>query len=148
MIKAKINLDIKSLKYVRKSGMNKAIRIAFNKAMKPLKQAVIGNAPADKSNLKKSIRIKVKFYVRTKTWAGIVGPSKSFKRAGKKIKNGPNKGQKKAIRPARYAHLVNWGSRKLRGRKFLERSLIQTRSQFSSNLSRYIQEKLQQEFKA
>jgi hypothetical protein len=146
MIGGNVKLDINSLKYVRNSGLNKAIRMGYNKSLKPVKDAVVGNAPADDGHLKKSIRIKVKYYARTKTWAGIVGPSRSFKRSGGKIKKGPNKGQKKIIRPARYAHLVNWGGKHLRGKRFLEQSLAQTRQQFASNLSMNIKQKLSQEF--
>lgn len=145
MITASVELDLSKLDYVRGSGANKAIRMGFNKAMVPVKEAVIKTAPADKGSLKKSIKIKVKYYKASKTWAGIAGPSMKFKRSGGKIKRGPNKGQKRTIRPARYAHVVNWGSKKMRGRKFLEKSLSQTRAKFANDLAQFIKDKLAEE---
>lgn len=142
MIKASVELDLSKLDYVRGSGMNKAIRMGFNKAMVPVKQAVISNAPADKGSLKKSIKIKIKYYKSRKAWAGIAGPSAKFKRSGGKVKRGPNKGQKRVIRPARYAHVVNWGSKKMKGRKFLERSLSSTQAKFANELTDFIKDKL------
>jgi HK97 gp10 family phage protein len=142
MIRASVELDLSKLDYVRGSGMNKAIRMGFNKAMVPVKDAVIKNAPADKGSLKKSIKIKVKYYKSSKTWAGIAGPSAKFKRSGGKIKRGKNKGQKRTIRPARYAHVVNWGSRKMKGRKFLEASMSSTKAKFANDLAQFIKDKL------
>jgi hypothetical protein len=182
------------------------IRIAVNKAAVPVKSAVVAAAPADVGNLKKSIRIKVKYYAKSKTWAAIIGPSSTFKRVRKKPKKikpkKPNKtlqsvkkrlsslkqlaGRKlsqtvrnaagrrqsvrgkagrrlanaikdftakpkpmkqkkvkrrkrawngKPVRPARYAHLMEWGSRKLSARKFLTKALSRSRGRFSSLLS-------------
>lgn len=218
MIDAKIDLDLSALEYVKGSGMNRAIRMGFNKAMKPVKEAVVANAPADKSNLKKSIKIKVKYYAGSRTWAGVVGPSLSYKRVkpqpkkkpkkaeakkttkktvmgnptakrkrksklqrtlakttktiGKKAKQAKkglklgvkwfnkltitknfkkavkkkikkfNQPKKQYVRPARYAHLVNWGSSKMQGRKFLERSMSQTKAKFATDLAEFIKAKL------
>lgn len=214
MIRGTVKIDLKKIPYVRGSVQNKAIRIAINRASVPVKEAVVASAPKDKGNLKQSIRIKSKYYAKSKTWAAIVGPSSTFsrvrkkptkpkpakkkkpsktvtalkkkanafkKKAGKKLSKGagkfasrvvkavagrkgtkllkaaktyakanrkpktpkpkppkrikrrrPWKGGK--VRPARYAHLMEWGSKKLSARHFLERALSRTRSRFAALL--------------
>lgn len=199
---------------MRGSLQNKAIRIAINRASVPVKEAVVANAPKSSGALKQSIRIKAKYYAKSKTWAAIVGPSSTFsrvrkkpktpkppkpkkpsktvtalkkkakaigKKAGKKLNRAAGKfasrvvkavaGRKgtkllkrakdyakankkpkpkkvkppkkikrqrpwkgKKVRPARYAHLMEWGSKKLSGRHFLDRALSRTRSRFASLL--------------
>ncbi len=211
MIKGKVVLDLKKLPYVRGSLQNMATRIAINKAAVPVKAAVVAAAPKDIGYLKASIRIKSKYYAKSKTWAAIVGPSAKFsrmrkrpkrlkpppkkrpnktlqafkkkaaalrKRAGKKLGKAASKftsrvvkavagskGQKlykryekkfkpkkrlkktptpkpkkrlkrkwnaKKIRPARYAHLTEWGSKRRSGYHWLERALARSRGQFKS----------------
>lgn len=80
MIKAAIDLDLSNLEYVRGSGANKAVRIAMNKAMAPVKSTVVGNVPVGSGLLQKAIRIKIKYYKGSNTWAGITGPSTSVKK--------------------------------------------------------------------
>ena len=88
MISVNVKLDLKRLEYARGSGLNLAIRKAINKAGSPVKAAVVAAAPSDGSGLlKKSIKIKTKYYTSNKVWACIVGPSNSFKGV-KKSSNG------------------------------------------------------------
>lgn len=210
MIKGRVELRLDKLKYLRGSANNVAIRKAINKAGVPVKAAVIAAAPQQFGNLKKSIRIRSKFYKKSSTWALIVGPSSSFSRVRKKPKvqkpkkKKPNKTlqalKKKAaslkksalkkasktvrnlagrrntlksklgrklpntlknatkkppkqpavkpkkklkrkrawkggkVRPARYAHLMEWGSAKLSGKRFLQKAMSSSRGRFASIL--------------
>lgn len=80
-------IDLTNLNYLRGSKMNVAIRMAYNKAMVPVKNALIDAAPKGETGLlKKSFRIKVKYYSKSKTWVGICGPSKSVKKVIKRKK--------------------------------------------------------------
>lgn len=80
-------VDLTNLNYLRGSKMNVAIRMAYNKAMVPVKNALISDAPQGETGLlKKSFRIKVKYYTKSKTWVGICGPSKSVKKVIKRKK--------------------------------------------------------------
>lgn len=124
----KVELDLSKFAYVKGSLANKALRIAINKAASPVKATVIAQAPAVKGNLKKSVKIKVKHYKANAVWTAIIGPSASFKRSGKMSKKGKNKGQKRVIRPARYAPIVE----KKRG--FLKSSLSASRNKFIQTL--------------
>lgn len=206
MISGRVELDLSNLKYLRGSAMNKATRMAINKAAVPVRDAVVAAAPKDIGSLKKSIRIKVRYYAKAKTWAAIVGPSNSYKRVRKRPKKAkpkkPNKtvqlvkkrlqslkrltgrklsqavrkaggkrGRKlataikdytakpkvvrqpkkkkvrrkwngKPVRPARYAHLMEWGSRKLSARRFLTRALARSKGRFSALLSSSLRENL------
>jgi hypothetical protein len=99
-----------------KAGLrNKAMRIAMNKAMAPVKEVVVSLTPVDTGALKKSMRIKVTNY-RGVRWVGIVGPSAKFTRKDKK--SGGIK------RPARYNAIVNKhrrhidSARRIAGRRF------------------------------
>jgi hypothetical protein len=202
MIGGKVKLDLKNIGYVRGSIQNKATRIAINRAAVPVRDAVVASAPKDFGYLKQSIRIRSKYYAKSKTWAVIVGPSMSFSRKRKKPKKqktkkpnktlqrikkrltsvakkakrtaakeagrlvsklGGKRGRKlvravkgftkkppkprtpkkkvirrkrkwngKPVRPARYAHLMEWGSQKLSAKRFLTRALGRSRSRFAS----------------
>jgi hypothetical protein len=220
MIRGKVKLDLRNLSYVRGSLQNKAIRIAINKAAVPVKEAVVASAPMGFGNLKKSIRIKSKYYAKAKTWAAVVGPSNSFSRvrrkpkkvkpakrkkasktlqlvkkrlqslkklagrnlskavrsaagrkqnlrgkAGRKLANAiktlsatpkpvkrekPKKKQRRKrkwnggkVRPARYAHLMEWGSKKLSARRFLTQAMSRTKGRFASILTSTLKQEIQ-----
>ena len=95
MIVTGVNLDLSGLKYAKGSGINKAIRIALSKAAAPVKSAVISSAPSDLGNLKKSIKIKTKYYSASQSWGVIVGPSKSYSAAKRKAKKRKGVGVKR-----------------------------------------------------
>jgi len=84
MIRGSVKLDLKKIGYVRGSGLNKAVRIAINRASVPVKAAVVAAVPKAVGNLAQSIRIKSKWYAKSKMWAAIVGPSSSFSRVRRK----------------------------------------------------------------
>jgi hypothetical protein len=86
MIRGSVKLDLKNIGYVRGSLQNKATRIAINKASVPVKAAVVAAAPKDVGNLRQSVRIRSRYYAKSKVWAAIVGPSSSFSRVRKKPK--------------------------------------------------------------
>ena len=46
------------------------------------------------------------------------------------------------IRPSRYASQLNWGTRHLRGRHYLERALSQSQHQFADTLAASIKSQL------
>jgi hypothetical protein len=177
VIKASVKLDLKGLRYMRGSSFNKHIRIALNKAAVPAKAAVIQAAPEDRGNLKKSIKIKTVYYKKSKVWAAIVGPGKSFTRKirprRKKVKKPGNfaklvnrlglkaakkvlgarrankvskavfgtkkrkrkvrklTGATRPVRPARYAHLTQWGGGHTKGLHWLERALRKSSKAFN-----------------
>ncbi len=151
MIKTEVKLDLSGLDYVRKSVNNVIIRKAINKAAVPVKDAVIGYAPSRRGYLRQSIRIKSKFYQATKTWAVIVGPSTAFKRSAGRGKtarvpvysrnargkitgiSGFETG-KAYIKPSRYAHLVEKGTKTSRPHPFLRPALAKSKQRYTDIL--------------
>lgn len=93
-------LDLSNIGYLKGSQMNVAIRKAVNKAMAPVKAAVVSDAPQGENGLlKKSIKIKVKYYSKSGTWVGMAGPSKATKKVKRrKPKKTAKKPKKKATK--------------------------------------------------
>lgn len=133
----RVELDLGKFQFLKGSLQNKAFRIAMNKAASPVKQTVINTAPAVLGNLKKSIKIKVKHYKANAIWTAIIGPSTSFKRMSKKAKRGKNKGEKRIIRPARYAPIVE------RKRGFIKSSMSSSRTVFVQTLQDAIRQQIE-----
>jgi hypothetical protein len=82
MITGHIELDLGNLQYVRGSGLNRAIRVALNKATVPAKAAVVAAAPERTGFLKRAMRIKTQF--KKGVWSAVVGPSTKVKKLKKK----------------------------------------------------------------
>lgn len=113
---------------------NFAIRYALNKAASPVKAAVISGAPKLTGALGKSIRIKIERYKAGTVWVAVVGPKSNFVRGGKK----------KTIRPARYAHVLEGGSRYSMPRRFLAPALSRTHQQYFDILQSTIGQQIDQ----
>lgn len=118
---------------------NKALRIALNSGAAPVKAALIAAAPADRGNLKKAIIIKVKNYKSNNTWCAIVGAGSKFKRVVRPKLKGY---QPRVVRPARYQHLVDKGSKRQRGRHFISAAYRTAHKAFAANVKRKLTEQL------
>mgnify|MGYP006935485075 CR=1 FL=1 len=89
--------------------LNKIVRAAETKAMRPMAKSAKANAPVETGTLKKSIGVKTKTYRRSGTVVTVVGPRIGFERevtvetpTGERIREVRN--------PSKYAHLVEFGT--------------------------------------
>lgn len=123
--KIQYDVDATPLERLKNYGIRKAIRIANNRAARGLKEATTAAAEKVKltGTLAKSQKIKVKLYGATGAKAvTIVGPGRNYTRKGATIKRGRKskspfrRGLKKTIRPGRYAHIVEGGSKRSKAR--------------------------------
>ncbi|MBP3954919.1 hypothetical protein J8F10_06445 [Gemmata sp. G18] len=110
------------LEKLSKGLRNKAMRIALNKASSPVKAKIVAAAPNRFGFLRKSMKIRLANYQNKSVWVSVIGPSRSFVRKKGKFKRGKKKGQPKNHRPANYSHLVDQGTRHIRGRHFIRKS--------------------------
>ena len=92
-------------------------RRAMNKGLTPVLRAARANAPVDKGHLKKSLGKRVRTYRGNGIVWGGVGPRAAYrvKRHGKRTRTG----RQSYIQPSKYAHLVESGTVRTRGRRFL-----------------------------
>jgi hypothetical protein len=120
---------LRKVQFLRGSLQNKIMRISMMKAASPVKSTLVTNSPANLGWLKKSVRIKLVYYKAKQIWASILGPSSKFERKGKKIKTGENAGQRKVIKPSRYAPIVE----KKTG--FISNTLQQTKAKWETDLT-------------
>ncbi|MEO8082696.1 MAG: hypothetical protein ABI780_02675 [Ardenticatenales bacterium] len=125
MMQAKTTLDFTPGQALRTSGLRLAIRIGISRATSPVKAAVVAQAQgiARYGFLAKAIRIKLKMYP-SNVGVSVIGPSSKYTRTKGKFTRGPRRtGQKRKIIPAKYAHLVQKGTRRSREMPFLTRAL-------------------------
>ena len=108
---------IPEAKKLRYGLANRAMRIGTSKGGGVVKNTVIGQAPSRTGALKKAQRVRVKHYKDKSIWAAIVGPSSKYTKI---LRKG---GVRKVIRPSRYAHLVQRGTKYIRANPYLTRSL-------------------------
>lgn len=93
MIEGKVDVDLSGFRYLRGSQMNRAMRISINRAAGPVKSALQAAAPAKTGDLRKSIKIKNKYYPASGVWAAIIGPSRAKRKPPKPPK--PKKARRK-----------------------------------------------------
>lgn len=113
--------DPSFLKGVRGSIKNKAIRISLNKAAAPIKADVVQTAPKRIGALQKSMRIRTRNYKDSAVWVAIIGPKSDYTR----------KRKGRLIRPVKYASIMEFGSKWIRGRHFIRRARAGASSRFS-----------------
>jgi HK97 gp10 family phage protein len=83
-----------------------AMRVALTKSARLVVADAKRRVPVRTGTLKKSLRAKVKTYVRRGTVMAIIGPSRS---ASAQADFGDGKGIQ-TLRPAKYSHLVEFGT--------------------------------------
>mgnify|MGYP001233749873 CR=1 FL=1 len=149
---------VQSLNGLSRSIKNKAMRIALNAGASAVKQAVISSAPKDEGHLSKATTIKVYNPGGGKAkdsnvWIAVVGAGSKYKKL-KKTKNrktGKSKvvyrkdkktGEKKKvyIRPAKYQHFVDAGTKNMTARKYLPAAWSRSKAQFEQTVMRKLQE--------
>ncbi len=150
--KVQYDLGLTEAERLKAYGLRKAIRIAVNRSTGPLKGAEQAAAQliAKTGATAKSIRIKVKVYRQFFTVA-VVGPAGGFVRKGARVKRGRRskvpfrRNLRKDIRPARYAHILERGSKRSRPRPFItpaEPVLFQVRDRIAAEVAREIERQL------
>lgn len=80
---------------------------AVGVALKPIQRLARTLAPKRTGALRKSIAVLVKRYPKDGKIVGLVGPDNDYYASGKRVKPGGNR--RGADRPAKYAHLVEFG---------------------------------------
>lgn len=117
----------------------KCIRQAANAAGAPIKAAAIAQAPSDKGNLRKAMRIKVKSYRNNSVWVVMIGASKSYKRVRKLKNKKKDRGGDKTIRPSVYQPIIN------KTLRFMQAAANSSRSQAMARFTAKLTETIQQE---
>ena len=135
MITPTVTLDLRGAEQLGKSGLRKAFRIAINRAASPVKAAEVSQADtiARYRFLARSIRIRLRVYPNDRFFA-VIGPKSKFEGARGKFKRGKRKGQPRKIKPAKYAHLVNKGTKRSKGRHWLEKAYAASVQRFYSTV--------------
>lgn len=130
-LSVRATVDMRPAESLRKGGARKATRIGLNRAAAPVKAAVVSEAQAVArfGYLAKSIRIRLREYPPDK-WVSVIGPSAAFSRTKGKFKKGKRKGQPRKVIPAKYAHLVNKGTKRSKPRPFLVKAHRRTAAGF------------------
>lgn len=143
MIEARFELDLSPLQGATPAEVNRAVRMGVSKAASPVKSAVIARAQsiARYGFLAKAQRIRVRVYGRRATVA-IVGASTRYQRTKGKFSRGARAGQPRRIIPAKYAHLVEKGTRHAGARPFLRPALDQAGPRYLDDVRRFTGEKL------
>jgi hypothetical protein len=151
--KVQYDLNLTEVERLKNYGLRKAMRIAINRAAAGIKTVVESNAAKVSTRtgtLAKAQRIKVKVY-RQFTHVAIIGPARNFKRAGKKITRGRKtrvpfrRGLRHTIRPGRYAHLVERGTKRSKASPFIkpsESAIPRFRDEAARAIAREIEKEL------
>jgi hypothetical protein len=92
------------------------------------------NRTTTTSMLVRSIKIKVKMYDNSNKVVVIVGPKKSIKQ----VLGTNKKGKEIANRPARYAHVLEHGSKKMRAKPFVAQAYQNSDRDFQLRLGREV----------
>ncbi|VTU02777.1 : HK97-gp10_like [Gemmataceae bacterium] len=143
---ARYELDLSPAAGLKGGGLRKALRIGLNRAASPVKAAVVSNAEAVKRYgfLAKAIRIRTKVYPADK-FVAVIGPSSKFVRQKGKFKKGKRKGQPKKAIPAKYAHLVERGTKRSRAQPFLGKAHAETAARFLDQVGAEVGREIEQE---
>jgi HK97 gp10 family phage protein len=122
-------------------GDKKMIQIerkAVTKAARPVRKSVKALVPTRYGHLKKSIGVKIVTKPRKKVCLAIIGAKNDYKvTIGQRKKDGgPKKpaGSDIVYRPARIIGLVDKGTSRSRGARFMDRAVLQTKDQVAAIL--------------
>lgn len=152
---------INNIGRLKNKMQRKIARKAIAKALKPIERIARSNAPEDSGLLKKAIKSKVtrmvsgKVYVDPKVFAmksaNTGGEKKIIKVAGPARKMGYRdivKNLKKhnpdamISKPAAYAHLVEFGTKKIRPRPFMRPALAMGRNAAINAIAKEVKQEL------
>jgi hypothetical protein len=138
-LSVRATVDMKPAEALRRGGAKKATRIGLNRASAPVKAAVVSEAQAIKrfGFTAKAVRIRLREYPPDK-WVSVVGPSSSFSRTKGKRKRGKRKGQPIKHVPAKYAHLVNKGTKRSKPKPFLVKAHAKSKAGFLRDAKREV----------
>lgn len=121
------------LERIKQSVANRASRKALTKASQIVRDSARAKAPKDTGALRKSIGYKVKTSRRNKNRTyGVVGPRSKYRG-----KNGN--------RPARYAHIVEGGSRFRAAKPFLRPAFLSSQQRIQSIVRSVLKDELNKE---
>jgi HK97 gp10 family phage protein len=131
MLGARVALDLGPAEGLTKGGIRKATRIGLNRAASPVKASVVSHAAAVKrfGYLSKSIRIRLKGYPADK-WVSVIGPGTKFVKVKGRYKRGATPGAAKFFKPAKYAHLVERGTKRSKPKPWLRPAFDSTKGRF------------------
>lgn len=150
IFKVQYGLDLTPAEALRRYGMRKAIRIGVNRAAKVLKETEI--AEAGKNALHgytgRSIRILVKVYPNDH-YTAVVGTGRGVKFTRGKFKKGKHKGEKRLVRPSKYAWLVIRGTKHARPKfNWLQSTLDITREPYAQKVKDEVEREIAKELQA
>lgn len=108
-----------------RSGGKVALRIA--RVLVPVEDATDSLSRARRGLLRKSMGIRIAVYKQSGVVLAVIGPRRGFKRAIGIRTRGKHKGLPVFADPAKYAHLVEYGTRRSRARPFMRPALAAAR---------------------
>ncbi|QEL18532.1 hypothetical protein [Limnoglobus roseus] len=142
MSEGSVTLDLAPLDGMRK-GVKLALKIAGNRAAKPIRERVIAEATSIQRYgfLAASIGTKTQSYKPTNI-VSVVGPKMSFTRTRGTYKRGPRKGQKRKHIPYLYSWLVDKGTKRSRKFGFLDKAYNSAAGNYAADLTKAFADEL------
>lgn len=144
--KVQYDLNLTPAESLKRYGIRKAIRIGANRAAAKVKAEVVNQAERIKLHgfTAKSIRIKVKVYPNDR-YVSIVGTSSKYQRTKGRIKRGKNKGKPRVIKPSKYAHLVEGGTKRSKAKPWLKPAYDASAGPYMADVQREVGRELELE---
>jgi hypothetical protein len=135
---ASVEVDLEPLLAMGK-GLRVGLIKAGNRAARPIREAMIAMTAKGQRYgfLSKAIGTKTKVYGGNKL-VTVVGPKMSFTRTKGKYSRGQRKGQPRRKIPYLYALLLNKGTKRSRGRNYLERILAAKAGEYGAIFSQEV----------
>lgn len=135
---ASVEVDLAPLLAMGK-GLKVGLIKAGNRAARPIREAMIAETQQGQrfGFLSKSIGTKTKVYGGERL-VTVVGPKMSFSRTKGKFSRGKRKGQSRRHVPYLYSWLVNKGTKRSKGRHYLESILAAKAGEYAANLSKEV----------
>lgn len=137
MLRLDFKADLSPLADLKDRKARIALRIAINRAAKPVKNAVKSAAEgiALRGYTAKSIGTKTKVYNGGSSVVVVIGPKRSYSRTKGSYTRGKRKGEKRVFVPAKVAQFVEKGTGRSRKRPFLKPALDSAGSEFKDRLA-------------
>lgn len=145
MLTGDVHLNLAPLLELKGKGVRTAIRIGVNRAAKPVKAAYVAEAQAIARYgfLGKSVGTKQQTYRDGLVTVAVIGPKRSYVRTKGSYTRGKKAGEKRRIRPANYARIVDQGTGRSRARKFASNAMARAGAQYPDAAAREIKAEIE-----
>jgi len=138
------------LKGLKAALQKRIVKNGVTKTVQPVNKAVKAACPVRDAKdiqggtLKKSLGYKVDSK-KSGFAKAVIGARRGYKRQVGVIKTGPNAGTPVMADPAKYLHLVEYGTRNAPATRFVKRTWIQQKRQAMATFARVVREEIKKE---